>query len=83
MNGPGLTHNSADFVEGKLPFLSGLVCRHSQPAVAAVAVAAVGQIDVAFEGQARDVSLASDDVRLSIQIEKSALRRFGNDAALG
>jgi hypothetical protein len=51
--------------------------------VAAVAVAAVGQIDVAFEGQARDVSLASDDVRLSIQIEKSALRRFGNDAALG
>ena len=64
---PGLTHNPADLIKGKLPFLNGAVCRHPQPAVAAVAVAAVGQIDVAFEGQAWDVFLASDDVRLSIQ----------------
>ena len=44
-----------------------LTDRQPQPAVAAVAVAAVGQIDVAFEGQTWGVSLASNDVRLSIQ----------------
>ena len=44
-----------------------LTDRQPQPAVAAVAVAAVGQIDVAFEGQAWDGSFASGDVRSSIQ----------------
>ena len=79
----GLTYNSAHFIKGKLLLFSGVVYRHPQPAVAAVAVAAVGQIDVAFEGQTGDLSLASGDVRLFIQIEESSLRCCGNCAAIG
>ena len=66
-HGPRLIYDPADLIKGKFLFPGRVICRQAQPAVTAIAVATVGQIDVAFEGQAWDVSLAFDDVRLSTQ----------------
>ena len=66
-HGPRLIDNPANVVKGKFLFPGWVRCRQAQPAVTAIAVATVGQIDVAFEGQAWYVSLAFDDVRLSTQ----------------
>jgi len=47
-----LINNVSDFVKGEFPVPVRISGRYPQPAVAAVVVAAVGQIEMAFQGEA-------------------------------